>query len=171
MSILLKTAAAVLAVLITPAAAAAQVWTDWGEAEGRQLIAAENGAVTEVLREADGSLRIYGVMDGWLHIMLVGSDCTGDGTKQRCKGLGFNGLFEISDPARAAALEHDLDFQYVADVADGGDLIIHRQVELVGGASLANLRAQLNGFIMSCELISDRIWPPKAEAGAADKPR
>jgi len=163
MSMNLKSVAATLAfVLITPAAAAAQSWTDWGEAEARLLIEAENGVVTEVAREEEGSLRVYGTMDGWLNLMLVGSDCTGAGLKQRCKGLGINGLFEVDDPARAAALEREFDYQYVADVADDGDLILHRQVELGGGAPLANIRAQLNGFIVTSELASSRIWPTKS---------
>ena len=163
----LKSVAVALAVVLaTPTTGMAQSWTDWGEAEGRLLIEAENGVVTEVAREDDGSLRVYGTMDGWLNLMLVGSDCTAAGPKQRCKGLGFNGLFEIDDPARAAALEHEFDYQYVADVADGGDLILHRQVELTGGAPLANIRAQLNGFIMTSELAAERIWPTKP--GQAD---
>lgn len=157
----LKSLAAAVAVLITPGAAMAQSWTDWGEAEGRLLIEAENGVVTEVSREADGSLRVYGTMDDWLNLMLVGSDCTGEGSKQRCTGLGFNALFEVDDAGRSLTLEHDFDYQYVADVAEGGDLILHRQVELAGGIPLTNIRAQLNGFIVTSELAADRIWPTK----------
>lgn len=162
----LKSAAAAVAFLVAPGVVEAQSWTDWGEAEGRLLIEAENGVVTEVSREADGSLRIYGTMDDWLNLMLVGSDCTGEGSKQRCTGLGFNALFEVDDAGRSATLEHQFDYQYVADVADGEDLILHRQVELAGGAPLANIRAQLNGFIVTSELAASRIWPTKP--GGAD---
>ncbi len=171
MSIVLRTAAAALAVLMTPAVATAQTWMDWGEAEGRALLTAENGVVTEVKREEDGTLRLYGQLDGWLGIMLVGSDCEGEGSKQRCKGLGFNSLFEVDDAALSRTLEHDMEYQYVADVADGEDLIIHRQVELNGGASLANIRSQLNGFVMVGEMVADRIWPPKADGDAPAKGR
>lgn len=169
MSILLRTAAAAAAVLITPAAAVAQTWTDWGEAEGRELITAENGVVDDVTREPDGSLRIYGTMDGWLAILLVGSECQGQGAKLRCRELGFNSLFEVDDAARSLALERGMDFRYVSDVADGEDLVIHRQVELTGGASLANIRAQMNGFIVVGELVAAQVWPPKAGASAPAK--
>lgn len=169
MSMLLKSAAAALAVLTTPAVAAAQVWTDWGEAEGRALIEAENGVVNEVTRD-EGGLRIYGTMDGWMAIMVVGDDCQGEGAKQRCKALGFNGLFEVDDEARARTLEGEMDYQYVADVAEDGDLVIHRQVELTGGASLANIRAQLNGFILIGELVYARVWPPKPGSTPSGKP-
>ena len=168
MSISPKIAAA-LAVLATPTVAAAQTWSDWGEPEARALMAVENGVVNEVTREADGSLRVYGVMDGWLGIMLVGSDCEGDGAKLRCTGLGFNSLFEVDDAARSRALVNEMDYRYVADVVDGEDLIIHRQVELGGGAPLANIRAQLHGFIVVAELVSDRVWPPKAGESAPAK--
>lgn len=167
----LKSVAAAMAVLITPGAAMAQSWTDWGEAEGRVLIEAENGVVTEVAREGDGSLRVYGTVDDWLRLMLVGSDCTGEGSKQRCKGLGFNALFEVDDEARSMRLEHEFDYQYVADVADEGDLILHRQVELAGGATLTNIRAQLNGFIVTSELAADRIWPTKPDDAEPAKDR
>lgn len=169
MSILLKTAAAVLAVMITPAVAAAQTWTDWGEAEGRNLIAAENGVVDDVTRGADGSLHVYATMDGWLAILLVGSECQGEGAKQRCKELGFNSLFEVDDAARSLTLEREMDYRYVSDVADGEDLVIHRQVELTGGASLVNIRAQLNAFIVVGELVAGRVWPTKTAAGAPAK--
>ena len=166
MSGMLKAVVAAMAVLAAPGAAAAQVWTEWTEAEGRALMAAENGVVTEV-EIVDGELRLYGIIDDWFHVGLYGSDCSGVGAKLTCTALGLNALFEVDDAARSQALQAEMDFRYVADVADGQDLIIHRQVELEGGASLPNIRAQVNGFVVVGELVRDTIWPPKGDADPA----
>jgi hypothetical protein len=160
-------AVAALAVLALPGAAAAQSWTDWGEAEARQLIEAENGVVTEITHGPGAEMTLLATIDDWLIVSLIGQDCEGDGAKQRCKSLGFSALFEVDDPARAATLEDSLNFQYVADLAMEGDIVIHRQVELIGGAPLANIRAQLNGFVIVSEHVTAEIWPEK---GAAAEP-
>ena len=145
----------------------AQTWTAWSEADGRALIAAENGVVTEVEVGTAGQMRLYATIDGWMNLALYGDDCTDLGAKRSCKALAFNALFEVDDAARAQTLQAEMDFQYVADLADGDDIVIHRQVELEGGASLANIRAQLNGFVVVGELVYDRIWPSKDAAAPA----
>lgn len=158
-------------VLGAPGVAAAQTWTDWGEADGRALLAAENGVVSGVETGAEGELLLYGVVDGWLQVALIGSDCEGAGAKLRCKALGLNAVFEVNDAVRARALQEEMEYQYVADLADGGDLVIHRQIELGGGASLANIRAQVNGFVVVGELVHARIWPAKGNAAPAKADR
>ena len=147
-------------------AAGAQTWTDWGEAEIRTLAGSENGVVTEVLAEDAGELRVYATFDDWLRMQFIGQDCTASGGKPRCPTLAFNALFEVDDASRAQALERDLTYQYVADMADGEDFVIHRQVELEGGAPLANLRRQLYGFIVVAEKVADDIWPPMPDAAS-----
>lgn len=164
MSSLLKSVAAAAVIVCAPGVAAAQSWSDFGEAEGRELIAVENGVVNEVVRDEDGVLKIFATFDGWMAVMVIGTDCEGQGAKQRCTSLGLNGLFEVDDAARSQTLERDLSFQYVADMALDEDFVIHRQIELQGGASLANIRAQLDGFIVVGEILYKEIWPEKATA-------
>lgn len=161
--------AAVAAVLVmaAPGVAAAQVWSDWGESEGRTLVTAERGVVDEVLRPDDGTLEVYATFDGWLKVLIAGRDCTGRGASLRCKGMMFNALFEIDDAARARQLEADLSHNFVADMADGEDYVIERSVEMTGGVNLTNLRAQLDRFIGTSDQVSQEAWPDKDGGGAA----
>ena len=167
---LLRAAAAATLLLAVPGVAQAQAWVDWGERSARELITAEHGTVTEVTVGADGELHIYATFDGWLHMLLIGTDCNGQGTNQRCKRLGFNALFEVDDTTRALALEREMILAFVAHMADGEDLVLHREVDLTGGVSLVNIRAQLDRFIRTCEQASDQIWPATDGKGPT-KPR
>lgn len=164
--------AAVAAVFImaAPGVAAAQVWSDWGETEGRTLITAERGVVDEVARPDDGTLEIYATFDGWLKVLIAGRDCTGRGSALRCKGMVFNALFEIDDAARSRQLEAELIHNFVADMADGEDYVVERSVEMTGGVNLANLRAQLDRFIGTCEQVTEQAWPDKDAAAAPAAP-
>lgn len=157
-------ALAAVLVMAAPGAAAAQVWSDWSETEARTLIAAENGVVDEVLRPDDGTLEIYVTFDGWLKVLIGGKDCSGRGPGLRCKRMAFNALFEIDDAARARQLESELIHSFVADMADGDDYVIERAIEMTGGVNLANLRAQLDRFIGTCEQVTEAAWPDKDEA-------
>lgn len=150
-----------------PGAAAAQVWSDWGEAEARTLITAERGVVDEIARPDDGSLEVYATFDGWLKLMIAGRDCTGRGSGIRCKDMFFNALFEIEDADRARELEAELSHNFVADMADGEDYVIERSVEMTGGVNLANLRAQLDRFIGTSEQVTEQAWPDKGGGAAA----
>ena len=165
MSSFLKSMAAAAVVLSAPGVAAAQTWTEFTETHGRALVAAENGVVDDVSYDDDG-LQIWATFDDWMRVVLIGQDCEGQGAKQKCRSLGFNGLFEVDDATQARELERRLSYQYVADVVEGEDFVIHRQIEREGGASLANIRAQLDGFIVVGELVYAEIWPSK-EGGAA----
>jgi hypothetical protein len=162
-------------VSMTPLLAQAQTWTEVTDAEIRRLIEAENGIVTSVLPPEDNTVVLHAKMDGWLNIAVAGEDCVQTNARLRCPSLSFNAIFETNDAARATALERELDYAYVADMADGTDYIIHRQIEMRGGAGFANLRYQLSGFIHVAELISDRIWPPEGAAAtpasSTPKPR
>lgn len=160
-------ALAAVCVMAAPGVAAAQVWSDWSEAEARTLVTAENGVVDEVLRPDDGTLEVYATFDGWLKVLIGGKDCNGRGPALRCKEMVFNALFEIDDAARARRLESELIHNFVADMADGEDYVVERAVELTGGVNLANLRAQLDRFIGTCELVTDEAWPDKGAASAA----
>ena len=155
--------AALAAVLVvaTPGVAAAQVWSDWSEAEGRTLVAAENGVVDDVLRPDDGMLEIHATFDGWLKVLIGGRECSGRGANLRCKRMAFNAMFEIDDAARARQLEADLAHNYVADMADGEDYVIERAVEMTGGVNMTNLRAQLDRFLGTCEQVTESAWPDK----------
>lgn len=166
MSSLIKSVAAAAVVLFAPGVAAAQTWTDFSEAQGRALMAVENGVVDEVSYDDEG-LQMWVTIDDWMKVVLLGTDCEGEGAKQKCKSLGFNGLFEVDDAARSRELEDRLSYQYVADAVQGEDYVIHRQIELEGGASLANIRAQLTGFIIVGEMVYDEIWPSKNGGTAA----
>lgn len=157
-------ALAAVVVMVAPGVAAAQVWSDWGESEGRTLVAAENGVVDEVQRPDDGTLKVYATFDGWLKVLIGGKDCSGRGASLRCKRMAFNALFEIDDTARARQLESQLIHSFVADMADGDDYVIERSVEMTGGVNLANLRAQLDRFIGTCEQVTEAAWPDKDEA-------
>jgi len=156
---LLKAALTVAVTVAVPAVAQAQTWRDWGEAEVRELVSVENGTVNEVTVGETGGLEIYATLDGWLNMVFIGTDCAGQGPTQRCKELGFNALFEVNDTARSLVLERELIFRFVADMADGEDYLIHRQVDLGGGAPLSNIRAQLDQFIGTGEQVSESIWP------------
>jgi hypothetical protein len=157
-------ALAAVCVLGAPGAAAAQTWSDWGEADARTLVTAENGVVDEVARLDDGTIEVYATFDGWLKVMIMGKDCNGRGAALRCKRMAFNALFEIDDAARARELESELAPNFVADMADGEDYVIERAIELTGGVNLANLRAQLDRFISTCEQVTDVAWPSKDAA-------
>lgn len=163
-------AAACLAACFAAPAASAQTWTAWSEADVRGLIESENGVVTEVTPVTDGEMSVYATLDGWLHMAFIGEDCRSQGGKAKCESLAFNALFEVDDAARSRQLETELSYQYVADLADGEDFVIHRQVELRGGASLANIREQLTGFIVVAEGVAARVWPDKDGAGAGKAP-
>lgn len=163
-------ALAAVLVMATPGVAAAQVWSDWSETEARTLIAAENGVVDEVLRPDDGTLEIYATFDGWLKVLIGGKDCSGRGAGLRCKRMAFNALFEIDDAARSRQLESELIHSFVADMADGDDYVIERAIEMTGGVNLANLRAQLDRFIGTCEQVTEAAWPDK-DATAPGKSR
>lgn len=154
--------------IAVPGIAAAQVWSDFSEADGRALVTAENGVVDEVIRPEDGSLEIYATFDDWIKVLIQGKDCTGRGAAMRCKKMAFNALFEIDDAVRARELEAELTHNFVADMADGEDYVIERAVELTGGVSLTNIRAQLDRFIGTGELVADAAWPPKD--GSAPSP-
>ncbi|MDQ8027701.1 MAG: hypothetical protein REJ23_03170 [Brevundimonas sp.] len=158
-------ALAIVAALATPGSAAAQTWQDWSEIEARALVTAERGEVTEVVLSDDGDLEIHAIFDGWLHAILLGRDCNDRGGQRRCKELAFNALFEVDNASRSRELEAELNFNYVADMADGEDFVVERAVELGGGASLTNIRRQLDGFIRNCELVADAIWPSKTDGG------
>lgn len=166
MSSLLKSIAVAAAVLFAPGVAAAQTWTEFTEAQGRSLVEVENGVVDEVSYD-NGGLQIWATFDDWMRVVLIGTECEGQGAKQRCSGFAFNGLFEVDDAARSRELESRLSYRYVADAVEGEDYIIHREVELKGGASLANIRAQLDGFIIVGELVSEEIWPSKSNGLSA----
>ena len=153
--------AATASVITASHPASAQTWTDWGEAEIRSLAAAENGRVTEVEIPGDGALHVYATFDDWLNVLFIGDECTSGTGKPRCTTLAFNALFEVDDAVRSEVLQDDLSFRYVADMADGEDFVIHRQVELTGGVGLPNIRSQLNGFIAVSELVAEAVWPPK----------
>lgn len=147
-----------------PGVAAAQVWNDWSEADARALVTAENGVVDDVARLDDGTLEVYATFDGWLKLSIIGKDCNGRGAALRCKRMALNALFEIDDTARARQLESELANNYVADMADGEDYVVERAIELTGGVNLANLRAQLDRFIGTCEQVTDLAWPSKDAA-------
>ena len=159
----IRWAAVAVAVLCAPTGALAQTWSDWGETDARTLASAESGEVTEVVRADDGNLEVYVTFDGWLNVMLLGRDCMDRSGQRRCKKLAFNALFEVDDAVRSRALEAELKPNYVADMADGEDYVVERAVELAGGASFANIRQQLDGFLGACEQVSDVIWPPDAK--------
>lgn len=163
----------VLATLIASAAlmgagsAAAQTWTDWSEAEGRALVEAEGGTVEAVHHEENGDLTVDVVFDGWLVGNLLGFDCNGDGAEKRCNGLAFYAFYEIDDAARATEIANLLSYTYIADAVQDQDYGVQRDVELGGGGvPLANIRAQLNSFIATNELIAQRIFGD-GEAAAA----
>lgn len=158
------TALAAVLAMAAPGVASAQAWSDWSEADARSLISAENGVVDEVARPDDGTLEIYATFDGWLKVLIAGKDCTGRGPGLRCKSMVFNALFEIDDAARAQQLENELKYSYVADMADGEDLVVERAIEMTGGVNLTNIRAQLDGFIAVCELVTEAAWPSKDAA-------
>lgn len=166
MSSLIQSIAVAAAVLFAPGVAAAQTWTDFSETQGRALLAVENGVVDEISYDNDG-LQMWVTFDDWMKVVLLGTDCEGDGAKKKCKSFGINGLFEVDDADRARELESRLQYQYVADAVQGEDYVIHRQIELEGGASLANIRAQLTGFIIVGEMVYDEIWPDKNGGTAA----
>ena len=162
----IRSLAALAAVLVmaAPGVASAQVWSDWSEADARTLVAAENGVVDEVIRPEDGTLEVYATFDGWLKVMIAGKDCTGRASGQRCKRMILNALFEIDDAAEARRLESELKYNFVADMADGEDYVVERVIEMTGGVNMTNLRAQVNGFIGVCELITEAAWPEKGAA-------
>lgn len=163
---LIRSLAALAAVLAmaAPGMASAQTWSDWSESEARTLIAAENGVLDEVVRPDDGTLEVYATFDGWLKVLIAGKDCTGRASSLRCKSMTFNALFEIDDAAEARRLESELKYNFVADMADGEDFVVERAIEMTGGANLTNIRAQLDGFIAVCELVTEAAWPSKDAA-------
>lgn len=154
-----RIALAVACLMAVPGVVQAQTWRDWGETEIRALVEVESGTVTEVTVGEAGELHVYATFDGWFNMLFIGTDCTGQGVAQQCKKLGFNALFEVDDQSRSLVLERELIFSFVADMADGEDLIVHREVELGGGVPQANIRAQLDRFIGTCEQVSEQIWP------------
>ncbi|KQW82466.1 hypothetical protein [Brevundimonas sp. Root1279] len=166
MSNLFKSIAIAAVVLLAPGVAAAQTWTEFTETQGRALVDVENGVVNEVSYDNDG-LQLWVTFDDWMQVVLIGTDCEGEGAKQKCKSLGVNGLFEVDDVVHSRELESRLSYQYVADAVEGDDYVIHRQIELEGGASLANIRAQLTGFIIVGEKVYQDIWPSKDSPTAA----
>ena len=89
--------------------ASAQSWTDWGVADLRALIEAENGVVTDERREANGEITVDVKMDDWLAVSVFGFACSeGDIETIRCQGLSLAALYETDDTAKAERLQREL---------------------------------------------------------------
>ena len=139
--------------------ASAQSWTDWGVADLRALIEAENGVVTDERLEANGEITVDVKMDDWLAVSVFGFACSeGDIETIRCQGLSLAALYETDDPARAERLQRELSFSYVADAVLDDDYQVQRDIDLTNGASLDNIRGQLSNFVALNERIADAVW-------------
>jgi len=139
-------------------AASAQTRDKIDEASLRRLILAESGAVDSVAAKSD-RIELLVTFDEWLVVLVSGEDCEGQGAARLCERISLNALFEVDDEARSRRLAERLHYVYAADMADGGDFILHREVELRGGVNDATIRAQIDGFIAMCEVASQEIWP------------
>ena len=131
-----------------PSGADAQVWTSLNAAQAEALILEAGGTITDRLEGTEGFSLNFQYANGYF-AYVEGFDCVGEGLNAVCGEIELGAVYTADDAAHALRMERELNFVWLADVADveAAELLVWRRDCLHGGVT----RGQVGHWVVTLE--------------------
>ena len=142
-----------------PSGDAAEIWTGLSAAQAEQLILEAGGTITDRLVGTEGFSLNFQYANGDF-AYVEGFDCVGEGLNAVCGEIELGAVYTADDAAHALRMERELNFVWLADVADveAAELLVWRRDCLHGGVT----RGQVGHWVVTLEeqlaAVGDALW-------------
>lgn len=144
-----------------PSGQDSEVWTTLNAAQVEALITESGAVVTDRLEGSEGGFNLNFQYANGYHAYIEGFDCAGTGPAISCAEFELGAVYTADSAEHALQLERQLDFVWVADLADveNTELLVWRRDCLHGGVTRGQIRHTLEMMEDQLALIGQAIWP------------